>query len=112
MDIQAKGRKDRKMTRKEELLQVVGDNSVLIRLVDDMVFLEAQLDQLRAYPMIKVDPENPARQKATPASRQYKEFLQQYVNVVKVIQKKMGAEGAEDASPLMKWLNAHEVECR
>ena len=100
------------MGRKEELLEAVGNDPVTVRLVDDVVFLERQLDQLRALPMIKIDPENPARQKATPASKQYKEFLQQYVNVVKVLQKKLGGDGVEDASPLMKWLKKNEIECR
>ena len=95
------------MTRKEELLNVVGNDPVLIRLVDDMVFLENQLDQLRALPMIKTDPGNPARQKATPASKQYKEFLQQYTNVVKVIARKTGIDITDDESPLRKWMNNH-----
>ena len=95
------------MTRKEELLQVVGDDPVLIPLVDDMVFLENQLDQLRALPMIKVDPTNPARQKATPSAKLYKEFLQQYTNVVKIIARKTGADLTNDESPLRKWMNDH-----
>ena len=101
------------MTRKEELLNVVGNDPVLIRLVDDMVFLENQLDQLRALPMIKTDPGNPARQKATPASKQYKEFLQQYTNVVKVIARKTGIDMTDDESPLRKWMIHHnEMETR
>lgn len=100
------------MTRKEEILEAVKNDKTLVPLIDDMVYLERQLDQLRALPKIKVDPENDQRQKATPAAKLYKEYLQQYVNVVKVIQKATGADGSGDDSPLSKWLSKHEVECR
>ena len=100
------------MTRKEEILQAVNDNKTLLPLIDDMVYLERQLEQLRALPKIKVDPENDQRQKATAAAKLYKEYLQQYVNVVKVIQKAAGADGEGDDSPLSKWMRTHEVECR
>ena len=100
------------MTRKEEILEAVKNDKTLEPLIDDMVYLERQLDQLRALPKIKVDPENDQRQKATPAAKLYKEYLQQYVNVVKVIQKATGADGSGDDSPLAKWLRTHEVECR
>lgn len=101
------------MTRKEELLNVIGNDPVLVRLVDDMVYLENELDQLRAYPKLKVDPCNPIRQKATPASKQYKEYLQQYTNVVKIVARKTGADMQDDESPLRKWMNHHnEIETR
>ena len=100
------------MTRKEEILEAVKNDKTLLPLIDDMVYLERQLDQLRALPKIKVDPENDQRQKATPAAKMYKEYLQQYVNVVKVIQKAAGADGEGDDSPLSKWMRTHEVECR
>lgn len=101
------------MTRKEELLNVVGNDPVLIRLVDDMVYLENELDHLRPLPKIKVDPQNPARQKATPASKQYKEYLQQYTNVVKIIARKTGADMSDEESPLRAWMmNHNETETR
>ena len=100
------------MTRKEELLEAVKNKPTLIKLVDEMVFLENRLEQLRALPMIKVDPENPERQKATPASKQHKDCLASYTLVVKTIEKAIGVDEADDSGPLRKWLNAHEVECR
>ena len=100
------------MTRKEEILEAVKNDKTLEPLIDDMVYLERQLDQLRALPKIKVDPDNDQRQKATPAAKMYKEYLQQYVNVVKVIQKATEADGEGDDSPLSKWMRANAVECR
>lgn len=95
------------MTRKEEILKEIGDNKSLYPLVEDMVYLEEQLDMLRALPKIKVHPTDPSKQKATPAAKLYKELLQQYVNVVKVFLRATGTEVDDEESPLRRWFNAH-----
>ena len=71
-----------------------------------MIYLETQLDYYRTLPMINVNPENPMQQKATPAAKLYKEFLQQYTNVVKVISRITTNENEQDESPLRKWANS------
>jgi hypothetical protein len=72
-----------------------------------MVFLEGELTKLRACPMIKVDPNDPTRQKATPAAKLYKEFLQQYTNCVKVVAHAVGDDGTKEESPLRAWVKSH-----
>jgi hypothetical protein len=101
------------MERKEELLKLVNDSNrtTVLPLIDKMLFLENQLEQLEKLPMIKVNPENPMQQKSTPASKLYKEFLQQYTNVVKVILKAAGDDtNAAELSPLRKWVESRNVE--
>ena len=71
------------MDRKKELLKLAGDDVTLIELVSKMLFLEKRLEELEKLPFIKVNPNNPAQQKATPAAKQYKELLQQYTNCIK-----------------------------
>lgn len=95
------------MERKEELLKLVNDSNrtTILPLIDKMLFLENQLEQLEKLPMIKVNPENPMQQKSTPASKLYKEFLQQYTNVVKVISHMVGVENDQEESPLRKWVS-------
>lgn len=95
------------MERKEELLKLVNDSNrtTVLPLIDKMLFLENQLEQLEKLPMIKVNPENPMQQKSTPASKLYKEFLQQYTNVVKVISHMVGVENDQEKSPLRKWVS-------
>lgn len=95
------------MERKEELLKLVNDSNrtTVLPLIDKMLFLENQLEQLEKLPMIKVNPENPMQQKSTPASKLYKEFLQQYTNVVKVISYMVGVENDQEESPLRKWVS-------
>lgn len=95
------------MTRKEELLEAVHGNTLLIPLVSDMVYLEEQLEYLQTLPKIRIHPNDPSKQKATPAAKLYKELLQQYTNIVKVMLRATGSEDIEEESPLRKWMNEH-----
>ena len=80
------------------------DNSNFEPLIDKMLFLESQLEQLEQLPMLKVNPNNPAQQKVTPAAKLYKEFLQQYTNVLKIIMRQTGDEEEDKQSLLRSWL--------
>lgn len=93
------------MDRKEELLKLIGDDDTLKPLIEDMLYLEGELDYFRSLPKLKVHPKDPSKQKPTPAAKLYKEYLQQYVNVVKVLLKATGADESEEESPLRKWMN-------
>lgn len=102
------------MSRREELLGLLPEDSVALVLdvVDEVVFLEERLTELKKLPFIQVHPQDAARQRSTPAAKQYKEFLQQYINCIKVIEaviyrdKRLEDDGAEE-SPLRKWFNDH-----
>lgn len=93
------------MNRKEELLNLIGQDTTLKPLIDEMVYLEEQLDYFRSLPKIKVHPKDPSKQKPTPAAKLYKEYLQQYTNVVKILLKATGTDESEEESPLRKWMN-------
>lgn len=77
-------------------------------LLDDIIFLERQLHELKRYPMIKVHPKNPAMQKVTPAAKLFKEYMQSYLNAIKVIQKTLYLAGETGESPLLKALKEFE----
>lgn len=92
------------MDRREQLKKLITINSELVdKLIDDLLFMESQLDYYKTLPQIRVDPNNPERQKATPASKLYKETLQQYTNVIKVLAKCTGQDADDEESPLRKW---------
>lgn len=93
------------MTRREELLKVIGDNEILLPLVDRLLFLEEQLEKLEKLPLIKVNPKNPEQQKTTPAAKMYKEYLQQYINAIKAIEKSTDTDDDETISPLREWVS-------
>jgi hypothetical protein len=95
------------MTRREELLNIIGKEHISqgIGLVDELLFLEQRLVELRKLPHLKVDEDNPQRQKATAAARQYKDTLNQYNNTLRLLLKISGDIGEnEEESPLRKWL--------
>lgn len=100
------------MTRKEELLklfdQIEDTKGIILPLIDDVVFLEQQLDQLRKLPFMKVNPNNPMQQKPTPAAKQYKELLQQYNNCIKILTGILRKDAPEEDSPLRAFLNARK----
>lgn len=100
------------MSRKEELMkifeQVDDQKGIIMPLIDDVVFIEDQLQQLRKLPFIKVHPKYPDIQKATPAAKQYKELLQQYNNCIKILTGILRKDAAEEESPLRAFINARK----
>ena len=98
------------MSRRDELINLIPEESLelVTSVIDDVVFLEGRLDELKKLPFIEINPKNPMKQRSTPASKLYKEFLQQYINCIKMIEyviyKDKRLEGDEvEESPLRKW---------
>lgn len=83
-----------------------GDARMLGPVVGEFVYMEQELTRLRSLPFIRTNPENPCQQKATPAARLYKEILQQYTNVLKILQRAAGDAPDEEESPLRAWARA------
>lgn len=101
------------MDRKKELMSIVEsiDNNtkiILLPLIDEILFIEEQLVELKKLPFIKVHPKNPDMQKATPAAKQYKELLQQYTNAIKVLSRATGTDESDEESPLRKWIRSRK----
>lgn len=103
------------MNRRDELLNLVPEDSkeLVKDIVDQIVFLEDKMTELKKLPFIEVNPKDASKQRNTPASKMYKEFLQQYINCIKVIEgviyrdKRLEGEEIEE-SPLRKWFKNHE----
>lgn len=102
------------MSRRDELVDIIPEDSLelVISVIDDVIFLEERLTELKQLPFIEVNPKNPMRQRSTPASKLYKEFLQQYINCIKMIEgviyRDKRLEGDEpEESPLRKWFKDH-----
>ena len=60
------------INRKEELQKVFSEldesaKQIVFPMIDDVVFLEEQLAELKKYPFININPANKAQQKATAA---------------------------------------------
>lgn len=102
------------MSRKEELIKIIckndaNNNIKAEKLIDEVIFIENQLIDLKKLPFLNVNPKNPMQQKSTPAAKLYKELLQQYNNSLKVLLKISGDIGEnEEDSPLRKWIKSRK----
>lgn len=101
------------MSRREALENIVikseEDRVKMSHLIDEILFLEEQMEECRQYPQRKIDPKDPVKQKATVAAKQYKEYLQQYRDSLRLlIWMSGGVEEAEEESPLRIWAKSRE----
>ena len=95
-------------TRKAELLKIIGDNVLLLPIVDDVIYLETQLTELRKRGFVKKNPNNPAQTKPDKdALKQYKEFSQLYDNKLRLIARVTDTGEHEEVSPLRNWVKNH-----
>ena len=93
------------MSRQTDLLKILNNDVTYLPLVTEMVYLEEELDELRKLPKIKIHPTDQTRQKLTPAAKLYKDYLQQYTNIVRILMKATGVDENDDESPLRTWIN-------
>lgn len=101
------------MTRKEELLKVFNGvdesiKSIVRPMIDEVVFLEHKLDELRKLPTIAVNKKNPTQQRLTISGKQYKEYLQQYSNCVKILCSVLNRSDIDELSPLQQYIKSLE----
>lgn len=96
--------------RKAELLAALKDidearATILRPVVEEVIFLEWQMEELRKLPFIKTHPDNPALQKQTEAARQYTKLNAAYLQGVKVLCSGLNKSVLEDDdSPINRWL--------
>lgn len=83
-------------------------SKVIAPILEEVVFMETRLKELRALPQIRVHRKDPQRQEATPASKQYKETMQAYLNAVKVLQMTLSRNTQEEVDAFDAWLNSRE----
>lgn len=97
------------MARLEKLHEIFNDiddgkRTIVNNLIEEAVFLEGQLTELKKHPFIKFHPQNPNLQKITAAGKQYREFLQTYTNIIDKLCRIYSNEETEEESPLREFL--------
>ena len=99
--------------RKSELNKFLSDSGLssvqFSGLIEEMVFLEENLEKLRGMPFLRIHPTDPTKQKAPPASKHYRELLSKYTAIVKTLARVSNDDGEED-SPLRQWFAKNVVE--
>jgi len=98
------------MSRYDELMAAVcqnaDDRTTYGPLVAKAVLLEEKMAYLETLPHIVVHPKDPAKQKTTPAHKQYKELLQQYGNIIRILGRVTVEDENTAESPLRSWAKA------
>ena len=92
--------------RKSELFEVFanvdeGQQKLVRKLINEVLFLENQMEELRKLPFISVHPNNPERQKSTAAAKQYKECSQSYMNAVRILLSILRNEDTQEQNELL-----------
>ena len=98
------------MGRYDELMDAVcrdaADRTIYGPLVAKAVLLEQKMEYLETLPHIVVHPKDPTKQKTTPAHKQYKELLQQYGNIIRILRRVTVEDENTAESPLRTWAKA------
>lgn len=71
--------------------------------MEKALFLEGQLAELEKLPFYRVHPEHPELQKRTDAGKLYKDLLQAYCNVMKMLNSIVYKTSVEDTDEFDLW---------
>lgn len=77
-------------SRRKQLEAIFADadpseKQLISKLLDEVVYLEMRMAELKKLPPINSHPQNPALQKSTAAAKQYKECMQSYMNALRIL---------------------------
>lgn len=102
------------MDRLEELQDIfknVDDDkrATIAPMLQDVVFMETRLQELRKLPHIRIHPKNAAMQEITAAGKQYKETMQAYTNTIKILLMVLYRNGGGGADDLLAKLKEFEL---
>lgn len=89
-----------------------GQRELVDRLIDEVIFMENQLDEVKKLPFLKVHPKNPMIQHQTEAFRAYKTLIQQYNNSIKTLAVVFNRAAGNEEHPFMAWLREQQGETR
>lgn len=85
------------------------NNYILVEsTISEMVFIEEKIKYLKTLPFIKVHKEKPELQKATPAAKQYKELMQNYLYMTKILVALINKINFEEDDAFSKFLKTIE----
>lgn len=95
--------------RLKELNKIIdgihSEQAAVIRpLLDDIVFCEERLTELRKLPQIRVHKTDKTRQEPTAAAKQYKETVQSYTNIIKIVLMALYRDETDGATELIEAL--------
>lgn len=93
--------------REKTIYEYIDENPIYKPLVQEMVALEKELVKLRKEPTVLQHPLYPEKVKPNPLAKMRKEFLQQYINIVKALEHIAKKETNTEVSPLRVFLEKY-----
>lgn len=94
------------MTRRQKLGEIfdaieTDQRELIDPLLDEVVFLEDRMKELRRLPFVRVKSDDPSMQKSTPAAREYKHCMQSYMNAIRILSSALRKAETDAADELM-----------
>lgn len=80
------------------------ERQLVDRLIDECVYYEEQMDELKKLPFISVHPKKPTLQKTTAAARIYKEYATSYMNALRILLNILRKVESEEQNELLRRL--------
>ena len=84
------------------------EKKLVSRLIDEVIYCEEQMTELKKLPQIAKNPKNPALQKITPAARLYKDFAASYRDSIRILLNILRKVETSAADDLLKRLSEFE----
>lgn len=78
------------------------------RLIDEVVYIENMLTELKKLPFIRIHPKNSSKQEITPAGKQYKDMTATYMNAIKILCSLLSKVEGEDYDPVEQFMKGME----
>lgn len=97
------------MERREELTNLFKDveenqRTLVRKLIDEVVYIESTLDELKKLPFIRVHPRDNSRQEVTPAGKQYKDLTATYMNAIRILCSILSKVSGDDYDPVAEFM--------
>ena len=97
------------MDRKKELMDLFKDvdenqRKLVDRLIDEVVYIEDQLDELKKLPPIRVHPKDKSKQQITPAGKLYKDMTAQYMNAIRILCSLLNKANGDNYDPVAEFI--------
>lgn len=98
------------MNRRESLENIIKDidpklKVTISNLIDEIIFMEERMKELKKLPFIQIHPKDSSRQKLTSASKQYKDLSQSYMNSIRILISIVSKnDGSTEDDPVSNWM--------
>lgn len=102
------------MNRKQELNELFKDidpkqRKLVDRLIDEVIYIENQLTELKKLPQIRVHPKDLSKQEITPSGKMYKDLTATYMNAIRMLCSLLSKAETDDFDPVADFLKGMEI---